>query len=58
MKNCYSIGYGGAYNSVDAFDIGSFAGGTVMDSVSYEASVKDLMDNGFPHLSEEEASTL
>lgn len=58
MKNCYSIGFGGAYNSNMAFDIGSFSGGTVMDSLSYEISVQDLMDNGFPHLSEEEANTI
>ena len=58
MKNVYAIGFGGAYQSTDAFDVSSFAGGAVMDSQEYETSVMDLAANGFPHLSDEEINEL
>jgi len=42
LHNVYAIGFGGAYDSEDVFDVASFAGGAVMDSVSYEDSVSKL----------------
>ncbi|CAL5972780.1 Conserved_hypothetical protein [Hexamita inflata] len=58
MQNVYAIGFGGAYNSVDAFDVGSFAGGAVMDSDAYEESVMHLRANKYPNLSQDEINTL
>ncbi|CAL6114958.1 Conserved_hypothetical protein [Hexamita inflata] len=58
MKNVYAIGFGGAYDSLDVFDVGSAAGGIVKDSDDYEYTVYNLKKQNYPKLSNDEIEIL
>ncbi|CAL5998950.1 Conserved_hypothetical protein [Hexamita inflata] len=58
MKNVYAIGFGGAYDSIDVFDVGSAAGGIVKDSDDYEFTVYNLKKQNYPKLSNDEIEIL